>query len=63
MELGISYQYPHPKTIHADYIYRKIHKNEKDKPCEMDLPFLKYDITNILGHQKPVIYSRYSKAG
>jgi len=24
----------------------------------MDLPLLKYDITNILGPQKPVIYSR-----
>ncbi len=44
-----------PTSIHADYIY---HKNEKGKLCEMDLPFLKNDITNNLEPQKPVIYSR-----
>ena len=40
------------------YIY---HKNQKDKPCEKDLPLLKNDIPNNLGSQKPVIYSRYRK--
>ena len=44
------------KSIDSDYIY---HKNEKGKPCETDLPLLKNDITNNLGSQKPVIYSRY----
>jgi hypothetical protein len=33
-------------------------QSQKGKPCEMDLSFLKNDITNILGPQKPVIYSR-----
>jgi hypothetical protein len=44
------------KPFLADYIY---HKNEKGKPCEMDLPLMKNDITNNLRSQKPVIYSRY----
>jgi len=34
-------------------------KNQKGKPCEMDLPLLKNDITNNLEPQKLVIYSRY----
>jgi hypothetical protein len=38
-------------------------KNQKGKPCEMDLPLLKNDITNILGPQKPVIYSRNPQSG
>jgi hypothetical protein len=38
-----------------NYIY---HKNKKGKPCEMDLPLLKNDITNNVEPQKPVIYSR-----
>jgi hypothetical protein len=42
--LQIPYQHPHPKTIYADCIY---HKNQKGKPCEMDLPLLKNDITRI----------------
>ena len=37
----VSYQYPHPKTIYADCIYRKIHKIERSKTCEKDLPLLK----------------------
>jgi len=32
-------------------------QSQKGKPCEMDLPFLKNDITRILGPQKTVIYS------
>ena len=36
-------------------------KNQKVKPCQKDLPFLKNDITNNLEPQKPVIYSRYQK--
>ena len=43
------------KSILPDYIY---HKNEKGKPCEMELPFLKNDITNNLWPQKPVVYCR-----
>jgi len=39
-----SYQYPYPKTIYTDCIY---HQNEKGKPCEIDLPLLKNDITAI----------------
>jgi len=31
-------------------------KNQKGKPCEMDLPLLKNNITNNLEPQKPVIY-------
>ena len=38
-------------------------KIKKGKPCEMDLPLLQNDITNNLGPQKPVIYSRYMKSG
>jgi len=45
MEQNISYQKHILKSIHADYIY---HKNEIDKPCEMDLPLLQNDISNIL---------------
>jgi hypothetical protein len=59
----IFYQYLHPKTIYTDCIYRKIHKKSKGKPCEMDLSFLKNDITTILRSQKPAIYSRYMKSG
>jgi hypothetical protein len=46
------------QSILIAYIVKSI-KNQKGKPCEMDLPFLKNDITNNLGPQKPVIYSRY----
>ena len=53
---GIPYQNNNLKSVHADYIY---HQNKKGKPCEMDLPSLKYDITNNLEPQKLVIYSRY----
>ena len=36
------------KSIHADYIYRIMSpQSQKDKPCEMDLPLLKNDITVI----------------
>ena len=59
MEQGISYQNNNQKLVRADYIY---HQNEKGKTCEMDLPFLENDITNILEPQKPVIYSRYLQA-
>ncbi len=48
------------KSVHAYYIY---HKNKKGKPPKKDLPLLKNDITNNLGPQKPVIYSRYMKSG
>jgi len=53
--LQISYHKHKLNPILVHYIY---HKNDKGKPCEMDLPLLKNDITNILGPQKPVIYSR-----
>jgi hypothetical protein len=36
---------------------------QKGKPCEMDLPLLKDDITDNLEPQKPVIYSRYQQCG
>jgi len=39
------------------YIVNSI-KNQKGKPQREDLPLLKNDITNILGPQKPVAYSR-----
>ncbi len=32
------------KSVHADYIY---HRNEKGKPCGMELPFRENDITRI----------------
>jgi hypothetical protein len=32
-------------AFNSDNIY---HKNEKSKPCKMDLPLLKNDITQIL---------------
>jgi hypothetical protein len=38
-------------------------KNQKGKPCQMDLPLLRNDITRILRPQKPVIYSRYQRFG
>ena len=56
----ISYHKHKLNPILVHYIY---HTNEKGKPCEMDLPLLKDDITNILGHQKRVIYSRYMQSG
>jgi len=39
------------------YIVNSI-KNQKGKPQREDLPLLKNDIANILGPQKPVVYSR-----
>jgi hypothetical protein len=55
----VSYQYLHPKTIYTDCIYRKIHKKSKGQTLSIDLPLFENDITNNLGPQKPVIYSRY----
>jgi len=55
IKFHISYQNNNLKPTLVHYIY---HKNEKGKPCEMDLSLLKNDITNNLGPQKPVIYSR-----
>ena len=43
--------------------YRIYHENEKGKPPKKDSPLLKYDITNNLRSQKPVIYSRYMQLG
>jgi len=60
MELYISCHKHKLNPILVLYIY---HKNEKGKPCEMDLPLLKNDITKILRPQKPVIYSRYQQCG
>jgi hypothetical protein len=44
------------KLYHADYIYHKI---EKGKPCEMDLPLLKNDITTTKAASQNEIHSRY----
>ena len=44
------------KSVHVDYIY---HKNEKGKPCEIDLSLMKNNIPNNLKPQKPVFYCRY----
>jgi len=44
------------KPIFSDDIY---HKNKKDKPCEMDLPLLKNDITTSEPNSKLKINSRY----
>jgi hypothetical protein len=49
-----SCQYNNPNSIYSNYIY---HKNERGKPCEMDLPLSKNDITRILRPRKPVIES------
>jgi len=42
--VAISYHKYNLEPILSDYIY---HKNEKGKPCKMDLPVFKNDITNI----------------
>ena len=47
------------QSILIAYIVKSI-KNQKGKPSEMELSFLKNDITKNLGHQIPVIYSKYS---
>ena len=57
-EIQIPYHKHKLNPIRVHYIY---HKNERGKPCEMDLPLLKNDITNNLEPQKPVIYSRNHK--
>ena len=60
LALQISYHKHNLKPTLVHYIY---HKNKKGKPCQKDLPLLKNDITNNLGPQKPVIYSRYQLFG
>jgi len=57
-KLVISYHKHKLNPILVHYIY---HTNEKGKLLKKDLPLLKYDITNILEPQKPVIYSRYHR--
>jgi hypothetical protein len=52
IKLVISYHKHKLNPILVHYIYHTI---EKGKPCEMDLPLLKNDITTILRYQKPVI--------
>jgi hypothetical protein len=56
----ISCQKANPTTIGFNYIYLKSHKKSKRQTPEKRFALIGNDITNNLGSQKLVIYSRYS---